>query len=91
MRKVARETTMSRESVRRIAKNELGNKAYKLQKVQLLTEQNKQVRVDADCSLGAPQVQRSSFQMKKFLPSKQRTITKMIEYGHQSLLFLIKL
>lgn len=45
MRKVARETTMSRESVRRIAKNELGIKAYKLQKVQLLTEQNKQVRV----------------------------------------------
>ena len=45
MRKVARETTMSRESVWRIAKNELGIKAYKLQKVQLLTEQNKQVRV----------------------------------------------
>lgn len=45
MRKVARETEIPRESVRRIAKNELGIKAYKLQKAQLLTEQNKKVRV----------------------------------------------
>ena len=41
MRKVARETGLNREAVRRIAKNELGIKAYKLQKVQLLTDENK--------------------------------------------------
>lgn len=45
MRKVSRETGISATSVRRIAKNELGFKAYKLQKAQFLTEQNKLVRV----------------------------------------------
>ena len=41
MRKIARETGMNRESVRQIAKKELGLKPYKLQNVQLLTEANK--------------------------------------------------
>lgn len=45
MRKVARETGINRESVRRIVKNELGLKPYKMQKAQLLTDANKEVRV----------------------------------------------
>lgn len=45
MRKIARETGISRESVRRIAKNELHLKPYKLHKVQLLTEKNKCIRI----------------------------------------------
>lgn len=45
MRKIARETGISRESVRRIAKEELNLKPYKLQKVQLLTDENKRVRL----------------------------------------------
>jgi len=46
MRKIARETGMSRESVRNIAKNELGLKPYKLQKGQGLTQENKRVRLE---------------------------------------------
>jgi inhibitor of nuclear factor kappa-B kinase subunit alpha len=45
MRKVARETGIGRTSVRCIAKSELGIKAYKLQKVQFLNDQNKRIRV----------------------------------------------
>jgi len=45
MRKIARETGISDRSVRRIAKNELNLKPYKLQKVQLLTDENKRVRL----------------------------------------------
>ena len=45
LHKVARETGINRESVRRIVKNELGLKPYKLQKVQLLTEKMKEIRV----------------------------------------------
>jgi len=45
MRKIARETGISDRSVRRIAKNELNLKPYKLQKVQLLTDENKRVRI----------------------------------------------
>lgn len=46
MRKIARETGMGRESVRQMAKRELGLKPYKLQKVQLLTDENKRVRLE---------------------------------------------
>nr|CAD2146397.1 unnamed protein product [Meloidogyne enterolobii] len=46
MRKVARETGISGTTVRRIAKNELGLKPYKLQKAQLLTEKTKKVRLE---------------------------------------------
>ena len=42
---MARETGINRESVRRIVKNELGLKPYKLQKAQLLTEKMKEIRV----------------------------------------------
>ena len=45
VRKVARETGISDRSVRRIVKQEFGLKPYKLQKVQLLTEENKCVRL----------------------------------------------
>lgn len=45
MRKIARDTGINREAVRRMAKNELMLKPYKLQKRQLLTEKNKQVRL----------------------------------------------
>ena len=51
MRKIARETGIPRESVRFIAKNELGHKAFKLQKGQLLTDQNKKVRVQRSRAL----------------------------------------
>uniref|UniRef100_A0A914KM83 Transposase n=1 Tax=Meloidogyne incognita TaxID=6306 RepID=A0A914KM83_MELIC len=46
MRKVARDTGISATTVRRIAKNELGLKPYKLQKAQLLTEKTKKVRLE---------------------------------------------
>ena len=46
MRKIARETGINRESVRLIAKKELGLKPYKLQKCQLLTDENKKVRLE---------------------------------------------
>jgi hypothetical protein len=46
MRKVARETGIKRESLRLFAKNELKLKAYKLQKAQLLTDNNKKVRLE---------------------------------------------
>lgn len=45
MRKIAREIKINRESVRRMARQELGLKAYKLQKGQLLTNDNKRVRL----------------------------------------------
>lgn len=44
-RKIARETGISERSVRRIAKEELLLKPYKLHKVQRLTEDNKRVRL----------------------------------------------
>ncbi|UYV81203.1 hypothetical protein LAZ67_20000324 [Cordylochernes scorpioides] len=46
VRKNARETGKSNSSVHRIAKKELNLKAYKLQKVQLLTDKNKRVRLE---------------------------------------------
>lgn len=46
MRKIARDTGIHRETVRRIAKEDLGLKPYKLQKVQLLTDDNKRVRLE---------------------------------------------
>jgi hypothetical protein len=45
MRKISRETGISATSVRRIAKNELGLRPYKLQKAQLLSDQNKAIRL----------------------------------------------
>ena len=45
MGKIARDTGINREAVRRMAKKELVLKPYKLQKRQLLTEKNKQVRL----------------------------------------------
>lgn len=46
LRKIARETGISDRSVRRIAKDELNLKPYKLQKVQLLTDDNKRIRLE---------------------------------------------
>lgn len=46
MRKISRDTGISDISIRRIAKEELNLKPYKLQKVQLLTEDNKRVRLE---------------------------------------------
>lgn len=46
LRKIARETGISRESVRRIAKTELKLRPYKLTKGQLLTDENKRVRLE---------------------------------------------
>lgn len=45
VRKIAREIGVNRESVRLIAKNELHLKPHKLQKVHLLTDDNKRVRL----------------------------------------------
>ena len=45
MRKIARDTGMNRESVRLLAKKELGLQPYKRQKVQLLTDENKRTRL----------------------------------------------
>ena len=92
MRKVARETGLNREAFRRIAKNELGIKAYKLQKAQLLTEENKKVRIQRCRALlqrhAGPEI---LFQMKKFLQLNPPTIIKMTGHGQQSLRFPIKL
>ena len=46
MRKISRETGISRESVRQIDKQELRLKPYKLQRVKLLTADNKRVRLE---------------------------------------------
>ncbi|XP_054715384.1 uncharacterized protein LOC129224863 [Uloborus diversus] len=54
MRKIAHETGISDRSVHRIAKEELNLKAYKLQKVQLLTDDNKRVRLQRCCQLKRP-------------------------------------
>ena len=45
MRKIARETGIKRESERHMAKRELNLMPYKLQKVKLLTDENKRVRL----------------------------------------------
>lgn len=45
MRNIARETGISDRSVRRIAKEELNLKAYKVRKVQMLTDENNRVRL----------------------------------------------
>ena len=45
MRKIARETGINRESARLIAKNELGLRPYKLQKVQLFADKMKVTRL----------------------------------------------
>ncbi|GBM39590.1 hypothetical protein AVEN_154104-1 [Araneus ventricosus] len=45
MSKIARDMGISKRSVRQMAKTELGLKPYKFQKVQLLTEKNKLVRL----------------------------------------------
>uniref|UniRef100_A0A914LXU4 Transposase n=1 Tax=Meloidogyne incognita TaxID=6306 RepID=A0A914LXU4_MELIC len=49
-RKLARDTGISKRTVRRIAKNKLGLKPYKIQKEQLLTEKTKKVRLEG-CKL----------------------------------------
>ena len=51
MQKIARETGMKCESVRQMAKRELNLMPYKLQKVQLLTNENKHVRLQRCCQL----------------------------------------
>jgi hypothetical protein len=45
LRRIARETGIARKSVRQMAKTELNLKPYKLQKAQLLTDNNKLVRL----------------------------------------------
>nr|XP_041632354.1 uncharacterized protein LOC121502717 [Drosophila kikkawai] len=45
VRKIVRKIGVNRESIRLIAKNELNLKPYKLQKVHLLTDDNKRVRL----------------------------------------------
>ena len=49
MRKIARETGISRESVRRIAKHEFLVEPYKLQRVQLVTADNKRLSTTGRC------------------------------------------
>jgi hypothetical protein len=51
MRSIARETGISRESVHQMAKTELNLKPYKLQKAQLLTDDNKLVRLQRNHAL----------------------------------------
>ncbi|XP_017478987.1 PREDICTED: uncharacterized protein LOC108368613 [Rhagoletis zephyria] len=46
MRKIARETGIGRETVRLIAKKELHIKPYKIPRAQLLTDENKKVRLE---------------------------------------------
>ena len=46
MRKIARETELKRETVRKIAKEELGLRPYKLQKAHFLSEEMKKIRVE---------------------------------------------
>lgn len=70
MRKVARETAIKRESLRLMVKNELKLKAYKLQKAQLLTDNNKKVRVERSRQL----LQRHAGQEILFTDEKPFTI-----------------
>ena len=95
MKKIARETGINRESARLIAKNELGLRPYKLQKVQLLTDKMKATRLKR-CRALMRRVQvrngrRFFSQTRSCSLLKLRIIIKMIEFGQQILLDLLPL
>lgn len=46
MQKIAREARINRQAIRRMAKEDLNLMPYKLQKVQILTEENKRVQLE---------------------------------------------
>ena len=75
MRKIARETGMKRESVRQMAKRELNLMPYKLQKVQLLTDENKRVRLQRcrqlKCRAAAQRWERILFTDEKLFTVEQ--------------------
>lgn len=77
MRKIARETGINRESVRRMAKGKLGLKAYKLRKGQVLTEDNKRVRLQRCRALLR---RAAAYRWEKILFSDEKLFT--IEQSH---------
>ena len=85
MRKIARETGMKRESVRQMAKREFNLMPYKLQKVQLLTDENKCVRLQRCRQLkrraAAQRWERILFTDRSCSPSSRRTTTKTTGAG----------
>ncbi|KAM8711927.1 hypothetical protein ACLKA7_012438 [Drosophila subpalustris] len=81
MRKIARETGLKRESVRQMAKKHLGLKPYKLQKVQLLTDENKRVQ-----SQRCRQLKRraAAQQWKRILFTDEKLFTVAQSHNHQN-------
>lgn len=81
MRKIARETGISRSSVQRIAKKEFKLKPYKFQKVQLLTDDNKRVRL-ARCR----QLKRRAASQKweRILFTDEKLFTVEQSHNHQN-------
>ena len=78
MRKIARETELKRETVRKIAKEELGLRPYKLQKAHFLSEEMKKIRVE-----------RSRLLLKRhagteFLFSDEKIFTIEANHNHQN-------
>jgi ''Paired box'' domain. len=81
MRKIARETGMGRESVRQMAKRELGLKPYKLQKVQLLTDENKRVRLERCLQLKR---RAAAQRWGRILFTDEKVFTVQQAYNHQN-------
>lgn len=81
MRKVAREMGISDRSVRKMAKEVLGLKPYKLQKVQLLTNQNKQVRLQRCRQLLR---RAATHQWEKILFTDEKVFTIEQTHNHQN-------
>ena len=81
MRKIARETGIDRESVRRIAKCDLRLRPYKLQTAQHLTESNMDVRMQRSRDLLETRGKGSYSRMRRCLRLKATTTTRMTETG----------
>lgn len=93
MRKIVRGTEMSDWSMRQIAKKEFEFKPYKLQKFQLLTDENKRVRLQRNRQLKT-QAADNGWEMILFTDEKlftwnKRTTFKTTDAEQQKLLDLL--